>query len=490
MLFLGLDDTDSLKGGCTTHLAIRILEELVVKGPWDLIGFPRLVRLNPNVPWKTRGNGAVALGLGKGLGEPLAIGEIDDRPLQAYANATPDTTPEAPEKVLDHCVSMVERWSHAGQENTNPGLVLCRRPLAARHYWQRVRSVVAIDENRELVKQEDMVYRGWGNGRGLIGAVGALAWPAGWVSYELLANRQEERWGSVRQLRRTTMERLEFEPGTFDSFNQYTGQVVVAPRGPDPVLFGLRGLYPPLLKQAAEGLADESVESWCIWATNQGSDDHLRQARTTQVGPYASYRVRGRVMEAPQKQRGGHLFFTLEDDEGTLQCAAFEPGKPLPAQLELLKAGDEVEVYGGTHATHRETRWEGESKADGVPERPTTSVIVGTPHAKGGSAPKEGLTLAVEKLRFIYSASKETKVANPRCKECGRAMKSLGKDAGYRCKPCGRWAPEEAARFVPSKDRLSPGWYEPPAGQKRHLARPRALLEGHEWQWERFVWRM
>ena len=58
MLHIGIDDTDSVKGGCTTWLATEIIAELP---EFDLIGPPRLVRLNPNVPWKTRGNGAVRL---------------------------------------------------------------------------------------------------------------------------------------------------------------------------------------------------------------------------------------------------------------------------------------------------------------------------------------------------------------------------------------------------------------------------------------------
>ena len=56
---LGVDSTDSATlGMCTTYLGARLLEALhqvdvEVEGP------PALVRLNPNVPWKTRGNGAV-----------------------------------------------------------------------------------------------------------------------------------------------------------------------------------------------------------------------------------------------------------------------------------------------------------------------------------------------------------------------------------------------------------------------------------------------
>ena len=58
-LWIGLDDTDSNKGMCTTYLAVLIIEELE-RRLGRLIGFPRIVRLNPTIPYKTRGNGAVS----------------------------------------------------------------------------------------------------------------------------------------------------------------------------------------------------------------------------------------------------------------------------------------------------------------------------------------------------------------------------------------------------------------------------------------------
>ena len=72
-MFLAIDDTDSTKGMCTTFLAtemIRAVEDL------DLIGLPRLVRLNPAVPWKTRGNGALCIRFGKGRGRRRLAGRI------------------------------------------------------------------------------------------------------------------------------------------------------------------------------------------------------------------------------------------------------------------------------------------------------------------------------------------------------------------------------------------------------------------------------
>ena len=66
---------------CTTYLATELIREFK---EYDLIGNPRLVRLNPNVPWKTRGNGAISLLLGKGQGKKRKIGQLGGKDLFAY----------------------------------------------------------------------------------------------------------------------------------------------------------------------------------------------------------------------------------------------------------------------------------------------------------------------------------------------------------------------------------------------------------------------
>src|SRR5512136_1785409 len=60
VLHIGLDDTDSTRKGCTTYIAALLVEELEKLGA-RFIDYPNLIRLNPNVPWKTRGNGALCL---------------------------------------------------------------------------------------------------------------------------------------------------------------------------------------------------------------------------------------------------------------------------------------------------------------------------------------------------------------------------------------------------------------------------------------------
>ena len=60
ILHIGIDDTDSPKGMCTTFLCYEIVKFLE-KQEIQFMDFPYLIRFNPNIPWKTRGNGAVRL---------------------------------------------------------------------------------------------------------------------------------------------------------------------------------------------------------------------------------------------------------------------------------------------------------------------------------------------------------------------------------------------------------------------------------------------
>ncbi|MCY0883717.1 MAG: tRNA(Ile2) 2-agmatinylcytidine synthetase TiaS, partial [Acidianus infernus] len=57
---IGIDDHDSPNRGCTTHFATNLIK-ILYKNGIKLLDFPYLIRLNPNIPWKTRGNAAIKL---------------------------------------------------------------------------------------------------------------------------------------------------------------------------------------------------------------------------------------------------------------------------------------------------------------------------------------------------------------------------------------------------------------------------------------------
>src|ERR1700704_2607003 len=106
VLRIGVDDTDSLRGMCTTFLATELVRDLTKT--WDLIGFPRLVRLNPNIPWKTRGNGAICVRIGHGRGRPHVVGWIDGSEVRAFPHGEGI---EDSHTVADRVAALVERWS-------------------------------------------------------------------------------------------------------------------------------------------------------------------------------------------------------------------------------------------------------------------------------------------------------------------------------------------------------------------------------------------
>ena len=58
-LYIGIDDTDSPEGMCTTYLAAHIIRKLREQDI-NIVDYPRLIRLNPFARFKTRGNGGVS----------------------------------------------------------------------------------------------------------------------------------------------------------------------------------------------------------------------------------------------------------------------------------------------------------------------------------------------------------------------------------------------------------------------------------------------
>src|SRR5713226_6471789 len=138
VLWIGVDDTDSLQGMCTTFLATEIVRDLT--GDFDLIGYPRLVRLNPNIPWKTRGNGAICIRIGKGEGIPRLVGEFSGRPILSFPRGrTPHDTTEVTHRVA----SLVEKWSRFDDPSTNPAFAVLHRKPTPSLYWKAVRGIVS-----------------------------------------------------------------------------------------------------------------------------------------------------------------------------------------------------------------------------------------------------------------------------------------------------------------------------------------------------------
>jgi tRNA(Ile2)-agmatinylcytidine synthase len=231
---------------------------------------------------------------------------------------------------------------------------------------------------------------------------------------------------------------------TFHTFDPEEGRLTCVPHTPCPVLAGLRGRDPAVLVERglpALRSACEPFTSWLLWATNQGSGDHVTPVPSLAAArPSTTAQLRATVVGQPGRRAGGHLFVACADADGTrFEAAAFEPTKQFRDVVGRLRPGDEAELVG----------------------------------------PVEGGVLRLEKLRVVSLAATRTKVANPACPSCGKAMKSAGAGAGYRCRGCGTSAGDEAATWLAEARTLSLGWHEVPVAARRHLHRPLAW-EGRE----------
>lgn len=426
-IFLGLDDTDARTGMCTTYLLTEVLRAL--PPGVDLVGYPRLVRLNPTIPWKTRGNGAVAIQLGRGQGAPEVIGMFDGRPLRAYPRGDP--LPLDP--VLEAAAAVVDRLSELSCESTHPGLVVCARRPTARLYWRAARTVVSKSEALAELRACGAMWREWKEGRGIIGAASAIAWRPHDRTYEVLAYRAPARWGAPRHLEPESVREMEEAfPTTFNSYDQRRGRVAIAPHSACPVLCGIRGDHPEALPEALAMLRCEPVERWVLFETNQGTDDHLQRRTARELVPYSSAILHGTVSGPPAVLPGGHALVPIEAD-GAVPCAFYEPSKEFRAVARALRPGDEVTVFGSVRA--------------------------------------EPWGLNVEKL-FVHRLAPTYRPGPlPRCPRCGGRLRSRGRTQGYRCCQCGaRSAAERPLSREPRS--LEPGAYEPPVFARRHLSKP------------------
>ncbi|MEM2289563.1 MAG: hypothetical protein QXK27_03130 [Candidatus Hadarchaeales archaeon] len=72
LIHVGIDDTDSKRGMCTTYVGAVALRRL--EGMAEPVGYPKLIRLNPNCPYKTRGN--CSIGFTLRTGEPGRVKRV------------------------------------------------------------------------------------------------------------------------------------------------------------------------------------------------------------------------------------------------------------------------------------------------------------------------------------------------------------------------------------------------------------------------------
>lgn len=437
MLYIGIDDTDSVRGMCTTYLLTEVIKITLSHG-LDLIGYPRLVRLNPAIPWKTRGNAALSVAIGSGYGRKFRAGEIEGKPVWAYAKGNDKKGEE--KEIFEEVCSLIEKNARFEDENTNPGIVMLNKKPDYRFYIRGVREVLSKEEVIQEIENLGGYWRGYKNMRGTIGAFCAIAWRPFRATYEILAYRKKERWGTERKIAEASVIEMDRKfKTTFNNYDYENRRVAIAPHSPCPILFGIRASVPDELVEAMRTIkADEEIERWCIFCTNQATDDHIVPKKISMCQPGNGVRLRAIVCSLPRVLEGGHVVFRVQDKSGEIDCTIYEPSKEFTGIGRLLFPGDVVEVF--------------------------------------GSVREEPRTINVEKLHLVRAVPFRKKIGNPVCQTCGKRMKSKGKNAGFVCVKCGaRKSPEEAEWKWIERKALE-GWYEPAVCSRRHLSRPLKLI--------------
>jgi len=412
VLNIGFDDTDSPKGMCTTFLAYKIVDFLKKQNA-QFLDFPKLIRFNPNIPWKTRGNGAVSLQI--------------------------KTT--TPSKIKNQIKHLVEKYSDV-KNGANPGLVFYESETIPEQFtefsklalWQLINrkqaKIFAAKNNLEIFYQ--------GNGQGLIGAIGAIGYDFRDHTLELLSYRKNSKFGTKRQLPIQSVKTMQEKtfPHTFNSFDNKKNKILIAPHGPDPVFYGVRGENVNSLLQATKILkTDEKLAGYMIFKSNQGTGDHLKNELTIKtMKPYASGKITGIVSRAPKIVKGGHVFFSIKVDEDEIWCAVYKPTKMFFVAKSLIQ-GDKVCVGGGIRKSSKN-------------------------HPR---------IMNLEFINVIYLEKNLVK-SNPTCNNCNKKMKSKGKNQGYQCIKCNKKSPNKV--LIENPRTIKKQLYLPAVSAHRHLSRP------------------
>lgn len=418
-MHIGFDDTDSTRKGCTTYIAALLVEKLE-KLDVKFIDYPNLVRLNPNVPWKTRGNGALCL--------RILINE------------------NVREKIKETVIDTVEEHSDLDCKGTEPGIVffeMAEIPEPIKVFARNViMGVVNLGDALKLLKKFSAEAVGFKKGRGIIGSLAAVGETLTQDhTYEIIAYRVPENYGLKRRVDEESIFAMDEKtaPYTFNNVDLEKKRIIITPRGADPILFGIRGESPEVVKKAFALVKPlEPIERWVIFRTNQGTDAHLIQVdRLNQVKPYSSIVAKGKISVNPRIIPRRHVIFSVSDETGVVECAAFEPTGVLSKITQKLAIGDLVEVHGGV-------------------KKPSGSKL---------------LTINLEKIRLLKLAQK-IMYQNPVCPACNKRLKSMGKGQGFKCEKCSVKYPDLPKIEIKLERGITEGLYITSTRSQRHLTKP------------------
>ncbi len=416
---IGVDDTDSQNGMCTTYLATLIVDFLL-KFPVKFLDFPKLIRLNPNIPYKTRGNGAVAI--------------------------TFSTTEEIDEKIWKGIVEIVEKNAEIKDPKTDPGLVFLQGEVPSgfhKLYHQALYRVVSLETVKQLLKKQPTEKHFYlKKGRGLIGAAAAVgATLVNDYTYEFIAYRDPNQKKSERLIDPTSVINADKNvPLTFNNYDYENKQIMITPHGPDPVFCGIRGESCNAVIRMWELIKIfEPIISTMIFRTNQHTQVHFPKIFLGhEISPYLSVTVKGIVEKKPRDHPGGHVIFTIRSENSLIDCAAYEPTKQFRKIIRELIEEDEVLVFGGV--------------------RPASE--------------KNPITINLEEIQITKLTPIKQRIT-PKCPICRASLTSSGRNQGLKCKKCSYISTKKEFSYKQISRKIRTGVrYVIPVCAQRHLTKP------------------
>ena len=412
VIHIGIDDTDSPKGMCTTFLAYKIVKFLE-KNKVQFIDYPSLIRFNPNIPWKTRGNGAVRLSI----------------------------KTNSPKKIKNKITKFVDNYSET-KNGANPGLVFYENETITPSFHKfselALWKLISREKAKQFILENKIDSFYLGNGQGLVGAIGAIGYKFSDHTFELLSYRKKSQFGKKRIIAKDSVKNMQSVtfPDTFNSYDIESDRALITPHGPDPVFYGIRGENAESVVTASKIVkANEKLDGYMIFKSNQGTSDHLKnELDVNDLRPYTSGFLTGQVCNKPIMMQGGHVFFSMMVNGKKVKCGVYKPTKITKIAQNLI-LNDKIRIGGGIR------------KASKNHER----------------------IVNVEFLDVIELA-KDIQVSNPTCKDCNKKMKSKGTKQGFECIKCGNNSSSKPTSEIPRK--IECKLYLPVMSAHRHLTRP------------------
>lgn len=393
---IGVDDHDSTKAGCTTHFSVLLMREIGRQG-FNIKGIPKLVRLNPNLPWKTRGNASIGFTI----------------------NINEDEIPKIKEIIENLSFKYVTEISKGFEMNRKPGYAIAKlsdlqqvMDDVQRFYEMSLSDVITTDLARRFAKNRKITI---GGDRGIIGSIASMGF-SGDYSFELLTYRVRDNWSKERIVDKSSVIDADTKlfPNVSSNYDYFKNVPMIFSHGTDPVLYGLRGTDPyTLLEEMNLVKTNEAIDFFMLFKTNQMTDVHIKR---TGNNFYQTAKVEFKV-DSIKILEGGHVIINGYD----FPVMVYKETRELSSMSKELLNGDIIEVIGPVKPSYNNSK-----------------------------------IIEAERIKVVSLNDIKEEVLV--CPKCGRKMESAGRNKGYRCKRCKTFS--EGKKKVKVRRNLSLGVYQ------------------------------